>query len=179
MSVHGCHSHLYLFVTFSPTFSLPTTHLLSPARTFQSYFLLACLLSKPALCQCIRLIQSPVHMHSNVMTHDIQLMLLPPSWVGSAVIFFVCMFVWCVSVCVCVCESLNGCTYNLKSLAVTVTLIYIIYKNCEIFKIAVSLINCCVFLTFQTTTWSISLIPWVSVPKYPQNQLLFWLRFPH
>lgn len=73
----SCHSHLCLFFTFSPTVSLPSAHLLSPARTLQSYFLLACLLSKPAQCQCIRLIQSAVHRHSNVMTHDIQLMLFP------------------------------------------------------------------------------------------------------
>lgn len=69
-----------------PLPSLPHFHFLTnflspshppPVQCLQSYFLLACRLSEPALCQCIRLIQSPVHRHSNVMTHDIQLMLFP------------------------------------------------------------------------------------------------------
>lgn len=43
------------------------------------YFLLACRLPEPALCQCTKLIQSPLRRLANVMTHDIQLMLFP-SW---------------------------------------------------------------------------------------------------
>lgn len=43
--------------------------------SLKSYFLPACLLSKPALHQCIRLIESSVLRESSVMTHDIQLML--------------------------------------------------------------------------------------------------------
>lgn len=50
----------------------------SPATrsmSLKSYFLPACLLSKPALHQCIRLTESSVLRDSSVMTHDIQLML--------------------------------------------------------------------------------------------------------
>lgn len=43
--------------------------------SLKSYFLPACLLPKPALHQCIRLIESSVLGDSSVMTHDIQLML--------------------------------------------------------------------------------------------------------
>lgn len=55
------------------------THVfIPPAAHFtslKSYFLSACLLPKPALHQCIRLIESSVLGDSSVMTHDIQLML--------------------------------------------------------------------------------------------------------
>lgn len=64
-----------------PRLPLPhrVTHFfISPAShsmSLKSYFLSACLLPKPALHQCIRLIESSVLGDSSVMTHDIQLML--------------------------------------------------------------------------------------------------------
>lgn len=45
--VNSQHSHLYLFFTFSLSL-LIATHLVSTACTLKSYFLPACLLSKPA-----------------------------------------------------------------------------------------------------------------------------------
>lgn len=60
---------LFHFVT--QFFISPATHSMS----LKSYFLPARLLPKPALHQCIRLIESSVLGDSSVMTHDIQLML--------------------------------------------------------------------------------------------------------
>lgn len=53
-------------------FSIPPA---AHSMSLKSYFLSACLLPKPALHQCIRLIESSVLGDSSVMTHDIQLML--------------------------------------------------------------------------------------------------------
>lgn len=73
-----CKPEIQQPLPFLPLLYFGTHFFISPAThsmSLKSYFLPACLLSKPALHQCIRLIESSVLVDSSVMTHDIQLML--------------------------------------------------------------------------------------------------------
>lgn len=84
---------------FSLSHQLSLSHLPTSCPLLTLSNLISCwpvFLTEPALCQCVRLIQSLVHRHSNVMTHDIQLMLfqLLGGWVSSN-FMSMCAFVLC------------------------------------------------------------------------------------
>lgn len=114
----------------------------------------------PALCQCIRLIQYPVHRHTNVMTHDIQLT-LPPflGWFGQRLFAsFACMYRIEEWVQVLIRNSL-------------VAIVPIINMLC-LQKLQFSLSDCCEFWKFGnfTTTWTIYLSSHTSTSKNPPKK---------